>query len=175
MTMKPTFVERLILSNQYRILEQLYPKERKDFAKAREIFEEGYESEYGSVTGHITDDKDVITPEISHEVHDILTMFEQLARVYKGLKDKAGISKDSLAFAGFDGNDPLEIKYMVYTRRLLDKKQRMRYATSVTRADDGGNSHTPRLQQYREMVRKWQASANRNELTKEDIIRITKD
>ncbi len=51
--MKLTRTERWILSNQYRILEALYPDERGSLEKARIALESGYELEYDGMSQRI--------------------------------------------------------------------------------------------------------------------------
>ena len=55
---KLTRVERYILSNQFRILEALYPDEASHFATTREALEHGYEILYDWDMEHIYDDTD---------------------------------------------------------------------------------------------------------------------
>jgi len=162
--MKLTKTERWILSNQYRILEALYPQEQKDLAERREALESGYEAEYDSMSQHIYDDKDCLTEEQCREVIDILSMF----RALHDAKDKGGVEEKETILEGFDGNDTLESSYMAYARYFC-KSDGGRFEES--RKGDF-NSHSLMLGIYRRMLKEWKNSAKPHQLTKEDIVRI---
>jgi uncharacterized protein YfbU (UPF0304 family) len=99
---KLTTVERLILANQYRILETVCPDEAEYFAEAREVVEQGYEGYYFHLLRRIDDD--VLTDQECKEVLEVMTMFSCLKDAYEALPDKSGIKPCDVRFAGFDGN-----------------------------------------------------------------------
>ena len=73
--MKLTKAERLILFNQFRLLESLYPEETRDCQNACEILQSGYALEYDSLVSFGEE-----TPEeTAREVIDILSMYRRLA------------------------------------------------------------------------------------------------
>ena len=86
------------------------------------------------------------------EVYEIQRMFRVLERCYEQLPDKSGINSHWLKYEGFDANDPYEFRLLQYA--------------------DHRNSHWPMLATYRRMLSKWQSSRDRENLTKEDILRI---
>ena len=49
MDLQPTLEQRLILINQYKILEKLYPEEAETYSQHREILEEGYTLHYNDL------------------------------------------------------------------------------------------------------------------------------
>lgn len=161
--MKLSRIERLMLSNQYRILEALYPDERDSFANSREAIESGFEIEYDWHTEYIH--RDVVTVDECREVIEILDMFTALGRAFNDLGDKSGIEESKIRFVGFDGNN--ETKQLAYAE-YLQKNGKFSDLTGL----DGLNSHMPLLPNYRRMVVEWLRSASRYSLTKEDIIRI---
>ena len=68
--MKLTKAERLILFNQFRLLESLYPEETRDCQNACEILQSGYSLEYDSLVSFGEE-----TPEeTAREVIEILNM-----------------------------------------------------------------------------------------------------
>jgi len=158
--------ERWILANQHRILEKLYPDEADSLSEMREALEKGYELHYPPDYIY----KDIVTEDECREVLDILEMFSVLKRDYEALskEDRDGIDEWRVKFAGFDGN--YETKQMAYARYFCGLDDG-RYQ-ELDRGDDF-NSHMPTLDRYRAMVGEWKGSANKYELTKEDIIRIT--
>jgi uncharacterized protein len=167
--MKLTRTERWILANQYSILEKLYPDEAEYYAKCRRVLENGYEFHYDEISQNIYKDSDTMSIEASREVLDILHMFSDLKRSYEALKDKSGIEKHRLNFHGFDGNDPLEVKYLAYARFFCNSDGG-RYK-ELNKGDDF-NSHMLTLDQYRRMLAEWKKNKDIHELSKEDIIRI---
>ena len=73
-----TKIERLILSNQYRILEKLHADdeyEKRSFARFAEIVESGYVSMYRHAMERINDE---LPEEISEEVLSILDMHKTM-------------------------------------------------------------------------------------------------
>src|SRR5437762_170959 len=95
--------DRLILFNQYRILELLNPKEADYYQRAQAVMARGYEFHYESLAENIY--KNPMPEKASLEVHDILQMHRDLNDSFNGLKDKAGIDPHDLRFMGFDGNN----------------------------------------------------------------------
>jgi uncharacterized protein len=68
-----SMTERLILRNQYRILEKLYPNESESYSQFQRILESGYEMHYLEMFQTI--DEDIMPREQSKEVLDILSMY----------------------------------------------------------------------------------------------------
>jgi uncharacterized protein len=165
--MNLTRTERWILSNQYRILEKLYPDEAEALARNRDALEMGYELEYREACQHIYDDRDTMTIDECKEVIDILAMFSEIKTDFTSLTDKSGIDEWATKFIGFDGND--ETKQMGYVRYIVEQGNRFE---TLDRGDNF-NSHAPMLEPYRRMLREWNSSTNKMHLTKVDLIRIT--
>jgi uncharacterized protein YfbU (UPF0304 family) len=162
--MKLTPVERWMLSNQFRILEALYPDEAESYAEAREAIENGYELQYDLLSQHISED--VMSVEDCNEVIDILNMFRVLKFSYEDLDDKSEIDEGDIEFGGFDGNH--EGKQMAFTRHFCGSGE----SYAELNRSGGFNSHWPMLDRYRQMLAEWKKSANQHRLTKEDIQRI---
>jgi len=99
---------------------------------------------------------------IEDEVREIYTMFRALKRSYDALPDKSGIDESLITFDGFDGNN--EDEHLRIAHRLA----------IVSRDIQAFNSHMPRLQGYQMMLQEWRTSRDRENLTKEDILRITR-
>lgn len=169
--MKLTKVERWMLANQYRILEALYPKEKKSLQRCQEILEHGFEYEYSEISKHIYKDEDALSEQECREVIEILTMFNELGYWYGQLKDKKGIDKNDILFSGFDGNDTQEVKYLSYARFVCEAEDKP-FAHAVKKPTDLYNSHFPALEVYRRMMEEWKKSKEKRQLTKEDIVRI---
>ena len=167
--MKLTRIERLVLANQYKILEALYPEEADYYKEAREIVEHGFELQYSWISENVYDDKDTLSSEECKEVIDILEMFDNLRYSYEQLKDKDGIEEHSIKFQGFDGNDNLEGKYMSYARFFCESGGGRFEKISK---GDFYNSHSLSLDMYRRMLGEYRKSKKKSELTKEEILNI---
>ena len=95
-------------------------------------------------------------------------MFACLQAAFRDLDDKSGIDEAGLRFSGFDGNTAgKQLGYVRYNQEVKG------YHWSFVDEMDDLNSHCPMLDGYRSMLREWKRSDDRNELTKEDIRRIT--
>ena len=164
--MKLTHKDRWILSNQYRILEELYPDQAESFEYCREIVENGYEYEYENIT-------QLIYPPMSVEecqnVWDILEMYEYLQQGYDSLdgNEKKEIGEEKIVFRGFDANNQSE--QFAYVHFIINKKERYNHL----RRNGSLNSLNPRsLTLYRSMLNEWSKSADKKNLSEEDILRI---
>ena len=151
--------DRLILSNQYRILEKLYPDEAADLANDRKAIEDGYTLNYGWLTGRLLPE---LSEERCQEVWNILEMHRALF-IYKDLKNKEGI--EAPRFQGFDGNEETALfSYCTYIIEDLGRYKELKGDL---------NSHMPMLAVYAKMLDEWEKSPNKMKLTREDIIRVT--
>ncbi len=165
--MQLTRTERWILSNQYRILEALYPKEAADLSIAREALESGFELEYEHLCEHVYSDDNVLTVDKCKEVIDTMAMFDALKRSYDALADKSGIEEWRVKFAGFDGNN--ETMHMAYARYFCTSG--IPRFQDLDRGDNF-NSHMPTLARYRAMLQQWRECGKNHELSKDQIIKI---
>jgi uncharacterized protein YfbU (UPF0304 family) len=165
--MRLSRTERWILSNQFRILEALYPEEAKNLAEQRIALERGYELHYDWLCEYIWDDDAVLTSEECREILDILTMFSSLQRGYEALADRNSIEERRIRFRGFDGNS--ETAQMAYAEYYCGQDGG-RYQDLNLGGDF--NSHMPMLDIYRRMLAAWRASECTHDLTADDICRI---
>jgi uncharacterized protein YfbU (UPF0304 family) len=164
MSLKLSRVERLILVNQFKILQRLDPQEAKAYERWSEILENGYELEYGDIFRHVYEG--TLSDEQSREVMDILDMHRALERAYDALEDKAGIEEYGVRFSGFDGNN--ETDQFGYLRHLRETGRWTEF-----KLRDDGNSHMPTLGRYRAMLAVWRTTRDKHELTKDDVSRIS--
>ena len=166
--MKLSRLERLLLWNQYRILEALNSPEATYYQEAREALESGYELHYDQLVQHIFPERDGMTAKDSEEVIDILSMFRALKDGYDAMPSKAGVDDWAVKFSGFDGNG--ETRYMAYAR-FYCKGDGGRF-TELHGGHDDFNSHAPTLDRYRRQLQAWRASATPYQLTAADVRRI---
>jgi uncharacterized protein YfbU (UPF0304 family) len=99
---------------------------------------------------------------VEEDVREIFAMFRALRRSFDGLPDKSGIEEWQITFDGFDANDNEEQEYLRIGRELGVLTDRIQVF----------NSHAPRLRGYQMMLQAWRTSRDRDNLTREDILRI---
>ncbi len=153
--------DRLILLNQYLILEKLYPENKEYYEKVKHILENGYELMYD----YILRLPDPTSKEICQEVFDILEMYRNLNDSFRNLVDKSGIDKDDINFNGFDGNN--EGDHLSLTDFLINEDNRY----SEFKREEL-NSHYPTLKNYRNMLIKWKSKGGYHSLSQDEILNI---
>jgi uncharacterized protein YfbU (UPF0304 family) len=95
-------------------------------------------------------------------------MHSSLSVSYKALTDKTGIKANSIEFDGFDGNN--ETPQMTYTRYIYEGGS----YTNLSPGRDNFNNHgSTTLDTYRRMLSAWEATDKSNQLSREDIIRVS--
>lgn len=98
-------------------------------------------------------------PELSYTdnlfLKNLYAMFCAMSRCYNALPDKSGINQRDICFRGFDAHSD-------YEKTLGDHYP------------DSYDSHACYEPFYRVLVARWEASADKENLTRDDLIRITK-
>lgn len=146
---KLTRAERLILFNQYEILERLDPKREKRYSAAKEALSSGYELAYPWYMSHITDAP--MSSESCREVLYILSMFDAVQVALRHGTSLSEKEAEALRFIGFDGND--ETEQMAFAIFLTEDENKF---PSLETGSDGMNSHCPTMLRYRAMLHEWQ-------------------
>ncbi len=143
-TLTPT--ERLLLINQFRMLEKLYPEGAKDWAESRDIIAHGYTIEYEDVFSEVFEEMDI---EECKYVYDVLDLHRTLIQSFEALADKKGLTLDDVRFRGFDGNN--ESKRWAFTEHL---KKQGKWQETLT---GGLNSHSiSTMSRYPRMLEKYE-------------------
>ena len=157
--------ERRLLANQYQILSMLDQSNAEHYEKMQEALQKGYESYYNDeIFGWIFDG---LSESESTLVIDAMDMYFAIQRAYDALDDKAEIEERRTKFPGFDGNH--ETAYMSYARFVVEREGRF---SLLKPSSADFNSHTPMLDRYRRMIDNWKLTANRYELTRDEITAI---
>lgn len=160
--------ERWLLHNQFEILQQLNPDHpdysENFFKKAMEVLSQGYEWYYDDFAQYIY--TRVFPYSSALEIVHILDMFHALKSSFDKLADKSGIEQSAIEFSGFGGND--ETAVMQFTRFMMESMGRF----TELKPEHGLNSHVPMLDAYRKMLKVWNMSRDKYNLSKEDIIKI---
>jgi uncharacterized protein YfbU (UPF0304 family) len=158
--------DRLIIANQLKILEKLYPEEAEYYAQHRKAIEHGYRLHYDWLTEHFYEE---MTEEECKEVLDILEMYRIITFSFQKLSDKKGVDERRLRFQGFDGNEEgRQFSYALYFIVDLGRFDELRYGAQYPDL----NSHAPMLDQYRRMLTVWHSFDNRFELNKAQLCQV---
>jgi hypothetical protein len=142
-------LDRILLVNQLRILEALYPDEAADLGVQRESLERGYEMLYAWYYESIYDGDDKMTADESREVWETMDMFDAIDR--SAPKDLDRSKYPVTKFAGYDGNN--ESKFMAFARFTVERLKRFEYLPLVK--DGYWNSHAPMRDIYARMLEEW--------------------
>lgn len=164
---KLTPLDRLMLSNQYRILEKLYPEEAEYFAIEREALEGGFELIYME---YLEKWESVLTEEECREVYDTLQLFSILEMWAGKLGETDWLKKQpNGTFSGYDGNN--ETKFMIFVRYIIERREQFKDLLPTGYY----NSHSPMRHEYQSMVARWREISSRNygvELSMDNIKKI---
>lgn len=147
-----TKLDRILLVNQLRILEGLYPDEASQLSVQREVLERGYEMLYALDFQYIYDGDNKMTAEECQEVWDTMEMFDAIGRSMQEGQDVAGFPVTK--FVGYDGNN--EGKFLSFAQFTVERLKRFEY---VPMERPGyWNSHMPIRDKYRRMLKEWKKS-----------------
>jgi uncharacterized protein YfbU (UPF0304 family) len=160
--------DRLIIANQLKILEKLYPDEADYYSKHRTAVEHGYKLHYEWLVEHFYDE---MSEDECREVLDILNMYRALRFSYDNLEDKSGIEEEDIRFKGFDGNN--ETSRHSYVRYFILELERFSELAPESPYSDF-NTHYPVLEAYRKMLAVWSGFTNKYQLSKDQIQQLVK-
>lgn len=147
--MELTLKERLILMNQYAILEKLDPENAKDYANKYKALDYGFTLNYAWLFENMSEE---MSKEECEEVINILTMYRAITFSYFNINNTKNVSEKKYKFIGFDGNN--EDKYYSYCNYFimdLGRFQELTYGSSYPAL----NSHMPMIDKYRRMLKVW--------------------
>ncbi len=174
--MRLSYVERVMLSNQYKILSLLDTSNADHYDKVREALEYGYESYYQEAFNSEVSE-DILSSEESLLVIDAMDMYWAMQTSYANLRDDVSIERHMLDFPGFDGNH--ETKLYTYLRFVVEKQERfqsLRLRKDMSAVEDQPpalldryNSHMPMTDIYRHRVDFWKPLPKRYELSEQEI------
>lgn len=150
-----TLPERLILVNQYKIMQKLTENEneKKEYDNLINALKSGFAIHYQDCFNYMGEDD--MTIEECQEVLDILEMYRGIIYSYQAiLRDKTATSLKpcDVMFPGFDGNN--EFKQLSYVRYFIEDLDRYSEIQELDHTDNF-NSHGQMLSKYRNMLAKW--------------------
>lgn len=155
--------DRLILVNQFLILEKLYPDEADYYEKHRIALQQGYKLHYPWIVENIWEELDEAE---CRRVLDTLDMYRALRCSYEQLRDKNGINEREIEFPGYDGNN--ESHYLSYARYFIVDLDRYEELRKDVEYPDF-NSHSPMLDKYDRMLAKWVELGKSHDLSNGNI------
>lgn len=164
--MELSAVERLLLSNQFRILEKLYPEEADYYSSNRTVLERGYKLHYGEIFETFYEEMSEVE---CKEVVDVLDLYRAITFSYRDLSDKNDINEEEIRFYGYDGNN--EIRQYLYAKFFILELDRFQELTDGQKNPEF-NSHSPRITKYKNMLIVWKTYGNCRQLTVSQIKEI---
>ncbi|MDR4493908.1 MAG: YfbU family protein [Nitrospirales bacterium] len=158
--------DRLIIANQLKILEKLYPEEATYYAQHRKALEYGYSLHYSWLVENFFEE---MTVDECREVLEILNMYRAITFSYKKIQDTSGIQDSWLKFQGFDGNnESKQFSYAQYFISDLGRFDELKYEAEYP----DFNSHMPTLEKYRRMLAWWNSHGRSFELSKNQLVEL---
>lgn len=157
--------DRLLLSNQYRILELLDKEGATAHAEHRTVLTGAQEMHYVTL---LEDFSNALNLGIAREVMDILGMFSRLRLSYENLGGQTSIPAEGIDFSGF--HPEFEAEMLSYAQFYMEKLGRHLWLKS---ADGKGiESSVPMLDVYRRMLSAWQRIGVAKVLSESEVSEI---
>lgn len=144
--MEMTHAQRLILSNQYKMLIMLDPDNAKHYRRCQTIIEGGF----GLQMKELAQDFAELSEENCQTIIDIMEMYHALQVSWENLPSKADITDRRVIFLGFDA--VTEARYLNYVRFLVSSEGRYRHFVN---GSDNFNAQTPMWDKYLRMLSVW--------------------
>jgi uncharacterized protein len=157
-----TWTERVMLYNQFRILELLDPGRAEEYQQKQEIVGKGYEALYATLNENVSGEPPAKS--VGEEVHEILDLF----RALKNSAQKAGYAnrEPQIKFQGFDGND--EADHYGYAVFMIEKQ-----GLWPEHRAESYDTHAPMLPKYSRMIEAWKKHGRAPELGRDQLEEIT--
>ncbi len=148
-----TKIERLIIANQLKILQNQDPDDSEGYNDQIKVLENGYALHYDDIFTGISEG---LSEDECQEVLAILKMREALIYSFYALKDNGAdlgnLTEEDFRFRGFSGNE--ETSQMSYTQYFIHDLGRYNIFTDGNPKNDF-NSHFPMLDIYNKQVCLW--------------------
>jgi uncharacterized protein len=160
MDLKLTDAERLILANQYEILSKL--DEDTGYSRLATQLRDGHEWLYRQAFNWLSP---VMPARDANLVLNVLELHSALLFSFNALPDPGSLTKDKLAFEGFDANDDRESVMLGFTNALSEQGR----FSEILEGRVGLKSHGRTIPQYERMLAAWEAMDLAHELSKAQI------
>ncbi len=168
--MNLNLTERLLIYNQARILEALFPDEANNYKAVQTIMMDGYKYLYDDMVEFFTKPGEELSLEKSELLIDFLSMFRAIHHSLLNIPNQNGLDIDVLSFKGFDGND--ETQYMSFVQFFCTEFEERGRFNELWEQTHEFNSHASMFDRYQALHDEWIKSKDKQHLSKEDLIRI---
>ncbi|MGQ0286684.1 YfbU family protein [Pasteurellaceae bacterium 22721_9_1] len=161
--MEMTSTQRLILTNQYKLMGLLDPANAATYARLEAIVKGGFALELRELDREFTD----IKVEECQTILDTLEMYKALHVSYNNLADKSGVTPHRLQFVGYCA--VREKKYLSYLRFITGVEGKYQ---EFMKCEHGCDSQTPMWDKYSKMLDVWRACPHGYHLSMQEILNI---
>ncbi|MEM6049253.1 YfbU family protein [Erwinia sp. P7711] len=161
--MEMTNAQRLILSNQYKMMTMLDPDNAERYRRQQTIIERGY----GLQMRELDREFGELNEAVCRIIIDIMEMHHALHVSWTNLKDPSSLEERRLAFLGFDA--ATEARYLGYVRFMVNVEGRYTHFDSGTH---GFNAQTPMWEKYQRMLTVWHTCPRQYHLSANEIAQI---
>ena len=162
-TMEMTNAQRLILSNQYKMMTMLDPANAERYRRLQTIIERGYGLQMRELDREFGELKE----ETCRTIIDIMEMYHALHVSWSNLQDQQSIDERRVTFLGFDA--ATEARYLGYVRFMVNVEGRYTHFDAGTH---GFNAQTPMWEKYQRMLNVWHACPRQYHLSANEINQI---
>lgn len=161
--MEMTHAQRLILSNQYKMMTMLDPDNIERYRRLQTIVERGF----GLQMRELDRDFGMLTEETCRTIINIMEMHHALQVSFSNLADTNGVDPRRIEFLGFDA--ATESRYLSYVRFMVNTEGRYTHFDAGTH---GFNSQTKMWEKYQRMLTTWQECPRQYHLSAVEISQI---
>lgn len=161
--MEMTHAQRLILSNQYKMMTMLDPDNAERYRRLQTIIERGYGLQMRELDREFGELKE----ETCRIVIDIMEMYHALHVSWTNLKDASTIDERRVTFLGFDA--ATEARFLGYVRFMVNIEGRYTHFDAGTH---GFNAQTPMCDKYQRMLNVWHSCPRQYHLSSNEINQI---
>ncbi|KAA8997009.1 YfbU family protein [Affinibrenneria salicis] len=161
--MEMTNAQRLILSNQYKMMTMLDPDNAERYRRLQTIVERGY----GLQMRELDHEFGELSEEVCRDIINIMEMYHALQVSWDNLKDKPDIDQRRLVFLGFDA--ATEARYLGFVRFMVHIEGRY---TQFDAGTHGFNAQTKMWEKYGRMLAAWQLCPRQYHLSAVEIAQI---
>ena len=155
--MEMTNAQRLILSNQYKMMTMLDPANAERYRRLQTIIERGYGLQMRELDREFGELKE----ETCRTIIDIMEMYHALHVSWSNLQDQQSIDERRVTFLGFDA--ATEARYLGYVRFMVNVEDA---------GTHGFNAQTPMWEKYQRMLNVWHACPRQYHLSANEINQI---
>ncbi|MFG6077499.1 YfbU family protein [Erwinia sp. OPT-41] len=161
--MEMSHAQRLILSNQYKLMILLDPDNLERYRRLQTIVERGY----GLQMRELDREFGELPESVCRTLIDIMEMHHALHVSWTNLKDPSEIEARRLQFLGFDA--ATEARFLGYVRFMVQIEGRY---TQFDAGSHGFNAQTPMWEKYQRMLAVWHTCPRQYHLSANEIAQI---